>query len=191
MRSRTRSAGFKCQRRPVRGPCCTRAEANTEVGAAPTAFAVSGLVASPIVLASCWALKTTGEGLPPGPGGIFGEVFLPCTLMYRTIVKFQYTVTRSPRCQQLCQSAVLHHLEVAVMARPHGSLHCRLGMDACLQDQWNWINLSSGKGAWGWLCGRPLLGLSCKSSCSRFARLWTYFCQKHAFKVCLHKKSRL
>lgn len=74
-RSRPRSAGLNCKRRPVRGPCCIRAQADAEVGAAPTAFAVSGLVASPIVLASCWALKTTGEGLPPGPGGIFGEMF--------------------------------------------------------------------------------------------------------------------
>ncbi|KAK9818480.1 hypothetical protein WJX74_009028 [Apatococcus lobatus] len=64
----------KVQRRAARATGCIRAQADAEVGAAPTAFAISGLVASPIVLASCWALKTTGEGLPPGPGGIFGAL---------------------------------------------------------------------------------------------------------------------
>ena len=32
----------------------------------------AGFVANPVVLVSEYFLKTTGEGLPPGPGGIYG-----------------------------------------------------------------------------------------------------------------------
>ena len=36
------------------------------------AAVAAGLVANPVVLVSEYFLKTTGEGLPPGPGGIYG-----------------------------------------------------------------------------------------------------------------------
>ncbi|KAL0031335.1 hypothetical protein WJX79_004525 [Trebouxia sp. C0005] len=36
------------------------------------AVVAAGLVANPVVLVSEYFLKTTGEGLPPGPGGIYG-----------------------------------------------------------------------------------------------------------------------
>ena len=42
------------------------------MGPAGTAAIAGGLVASPIVLLSAYTLATTGEGLPPGPGGAFG-----------------------------------------------------------------------------------------------------------------------
>lgn len=32
----------------------------------------AGLVANPVVLLSEYFLKTTGQGLPPGPGGLYG-----------------------------------------------------------------------------------------------------------------------
>ena len=36
------------------------------------AVVAAGFVANPVVLVSEYFLKTTGEGLPPGPGGIYG-----------------------------------------------------------------------------------------------------------------------
>lgn len=36
------------------------------------AVVAAGLVANPVVLVSEYFLKTTGEGLPPGPGGLYG-----------------------------------------------------------------------------------------------------------------------
>ena len=36
------------------------------------AVIAAGFVANPVVLVSEYFLKTTGEGLPPGPGGIYG-----------------------------------------------------------------------------------------------------------------------
>lgn len=42
------------------------------MGPAGTAAIAGGLVASPIVLLSAYTLATTGEGLPPGPGGALG-----------------------------------------------------------------------------------------------------------------------
>ena len=36
------------------------------------AVVAAGFVANPVVLVSEYFLKTTGEGLPPGPGGLYG-----------------------------------------------------------------------------------------------------------------------
>ena len=41
-------------------------------GTLTKAAVAAGLVANPVVLVSEYFLKTTGEGLPPGPGGIYG-----------------------------------------------------------------------------------------------------------------------
>ena len=41
-------------------------------GAVGTAATVLGALANPVVLYSEWVLKTTGSGLPPGPGGLYG-----------------------------------------------------------------------------------------------------------------------
>ena len=35
---------------------------------------IAGLVANPTVLVSLYVLKQTGEGLPPGPNGIYGAL---------------------------------------------------------------------------------------------------------------------
>lgn len=36
------------------------------------AVVAAGFIANPVVLVSEYFLKTTGEGLPPGPGGVYG-----------------------------------------------------------------------------------------------------------------------
>ncbi|GFR39700.1 hypothetical protein Agub_g179 [Astrephomene gubernaculifera] len=46
--------------------------ANTDAGAAGVAAIAVGLPANVIMLWSEWTLKTTGSGLPPGPGGALG-----------------------------------------------------------------------------------------------------------------------
>jgi len=46
--------------------------AEEDIGAAGTAAIALGLVSNPIVLWSEYTLKTTGAGLPPGPGGALG-----------------------------------------------------------------------------------------------------------------------
>lgn len=46
----------------------------SEVGALGTAVIAGGLVANPVVAWSLYTLKTTGCGLPPGPGGLIGAV---------------------------------------------------------------------------------------------------------------------
>lgn len=45
-----------------------------EVGIAEIAAIAGGLVANPIVAWSLFTLKTTGCGLPPGPGGALGAL---------------------------------------------------------------------------------------------------------------------
>jgi hypothetical protein len=44
------------------------------VGAAGLAAIAAGLVANPVMLFSEYTLKTTGEGIPPGPGGLYGAL---------------------------------------------------------------------------------------------------------------------
>ena len=59
--------------RPVRKVSSGRCKAgDTELSTAELAAAASGLVANPICLWSEFTLKTTGSGLPPGPGGALG-----------------------------------------------------------------------------------------------------------------------
>ena len=56
-----------------RAAVAVRAATSEEsVGPAGTVAIAGGLVASPIVLLSAYTLATTGEGLPPGPGGALG-----------------------------------------------------------------------------------------------------------------------
>eukprot|EP00882_Tetradesmus_deserticola_P028167 GHRQ01031361.1.p1 GENE.GHRQ01031361.1~~GHRQ01031361.1.p1 ORF type:complete len:158 (+),score=59.42 GHRQ01031361.1:502-975(+) len=50
------------------------ASAGTDVGAAGLAAIAAGLVANPVMLFSEYTLKTTGEGIPPGPGGLYGAL---------------------------------------------------------------------------------------------------------------------
>lgn len=45
-----------------------------DVGAAGLAAIAAGLVANPVMLFSEYTLKTTGEGIPPGPGGLYGAL---------------------------------------------------------------------------------------------------------------------
>lgn len=49
----------------------TRAAAEESSNLTRAAVA-AGLIANPVVLVSEYFLKTTGEGLPPGPGGLYG-----------------------------------------------------------------------------------------------------------------------
>jgi hypothetical protein len=48
--------------------------AAADVGAAGLAAIAAGLVANPVMLFSEYTLKTTGEGIPPGPGGLYGAL---------------------------------------------------------------------------------------------------------------------
>lgn len=34
----------------------------------------TGLISNPVVAYSLYTLKTTGAGLPPGPGGLYGAI---------------------------------------------------------------------------------------------------------------------
>lgn len=45
-----------------------------EIGTAGVAAIAGGLIANPVVAWSLYTLKTTGCGLPPGPGGAIGAV---------------------------------------------------------------------------------------------------------------------
>jgi hypothetical protein len=48
------------------------AAGDEDVGATGTAAIALGLLSNPIVDWSLYTLKTTGAGLPPGPGGLVG-----------------------------------------------------------------------------------------------------------------------
>ncbi|XP_008790349.2 uncharacterized protein LOC120107845 [Phoenix dactylifera] len=52
--------------------CKAKDAESGESGAIEFAAAVGGLVANPVIGVSLYALKTTGCGLPPGPGGSIG-----------------------------------------------------------------------------------------------------------------------
>lgn len=47
---------------------------DADIGTAGIAAIAAGLVCNPIMLYSEYVLKTTGAGLPPGPGGIYGAL---------------------------------------------------------------------------------------------------------------------
>ena len=53
-------------------PLRAAASDTTDAGTLGTAVTVAGAVFNPVVLYSEWVLKTTGSGLPPGPGGLYG-----------------------------------------------------------------------------------------------------------------------
>lgn len=46
----------------------------SEIGTAGVAAIAAGFIANPVVAWSLYTLKTTGCGLPPGPGGVIGAV---------------------------------------------------------------------------------------------------------------------
>jgi hypothetical protein len=48
--------------------------ADADVGTAGLVAIAAGLVCNPIMLYSEYVLKTTGAGLPPGPGGVYGAL---------------------------------------------------------------------------------------------------------------------
>ncbi|KMZ74672.1 hypothetical protein ZOSMA_123G00200 [Zostera marina] len=66
-----------CPRRLFKTTCKAKNDIEEEEGASET-FAtlavVGGLVANPVIGASLFKLKTTGCGLPPGPGGALGAL---------------------------------------------------------------------------------------------------------------------
>lgn len=61
--------------RPSRGlRVVAQASSTDDVGAAGLAAIAVGLVSNPVVALSLYTLKTTGAGLPPGPGGLYGAI---------------------------------------------------------------------------------------------------------------------
>ena len=51
-----------------------QASSTEEVGTAGLVGIATGLVSNPVVAYSLYVLKTTGSGLPPGPGGLYGAI---------------------------------------------------------------------------------------------------------------------
>lgn len=69
----TRLGALRHARVQQKGRIATvRAEASSEGSTLQTVGAFGGLLAVPVVLYSLYVLKTTGCGLPPGPGGSVG-----------------------------------------------------------------------------------------------------------------------
>lgn len=62
-------AGAPCRRYQA---IVAKASSDDENDLTTTMAALTGLLANPIVLWSEWTLKSTGSGLPPGPGGLLG-----------------------------------------------------------------------------------------------------------------------
>lgn len=58
----------------VRAKKTEAASTDADVGPAGLAAIAAGLVANPVMLFSEYTLKTTGSGLPPGPGGLYGAL---------------------------------------------------------------------------------------------------------------------
>ncbi|KAF8072746.1 hypothetical protein HT031_000406 [Scenedesmus sp. PABB004] len=71
-----RAAAFQPARAGVRPrrAVVVRAAQGDAVGPAEYAGIAAGLVANPVCLWSEYTLKTTGAGLPPGPGGALGAL---------------------------------------------------------------------------------------------------------------------
>lgn len=44
------------------------------MGTAGLVGIAAGLISNPVVAYSLYTLKTTGAGLPPGPGGLYGAI---------------------------------------------------------------------------------------------------------------------
>ncbi|XP_068655573.1 uncharacterized protein [Aristolochia californica] len=66
-------SGRKCRRLYVKN-MANESDRSSGNGPAETAAIVGGLVAVPVICWSLYTLKTTGCGLPPGPGGSIGAV---------------------------------------------------------------------------------------------------------------------
>lgn len=47
---------------------------DADIGPAGLAAIVAGAVCNPVMLYSEYVLQTTGAGLPPGPGGLYGAI---------------------------------------------------------------------------------------------------------------------
>ncbi|XP_058186565.1 uncharacterized protein LOC131303624 [Rhododendron vialii] len=59
---------------PLKVSCMAKESSETGNGAAAKAAIVGGLVSTPVIGWSLYTLKTTGCGLPPGPGGSIGAL---------------------------------------------------------------------------------------------------------------------
>eukprot|EP00271_Cylindrocystis_brebissonii_P008841 TRINITY_DN23357_c0_g1_i1.p1 TRINITY_DN23357_c0_g1~~TRINITY_DN23357_c0_g1_i1.p1 ORF type:complete len:180 (+),score=10.98 TRINITY_DN23357_c0_g1_i1:130-669(+) len=62
----------KCRSQTRRSPLVVAASEAESSSPVEYAAAIGGLIFSPIVAYSLYTLKTTGCGLPPGPGGLYG-----------------------------------------------------------------------------------------------------------------------
>jgi hypothetical protein len=51
-----------------------QASSTDDVGTAGLVGIAAGLISNPVVAISLYTLKTTGAGLPPGPGGLYGAI---------------------------------------------------------------------------------------------------------------------
>lgn len=75
----TPSSSSSCNSRPRRPSLLpikakVQSETTADVGTAGLVAIAGGLVANPVVAWSLFTLKTTGCGLPPGPGGSIGAL---------------------------------------------------------------------------------------------------------------------
>jgi hypothetical protein len=82
----------------VRGTAC-KAESSSET--LQVAAGVTGCLAAPLCLYSEFVLKTTGSGLPPGPGGVVGAAEGISYLVRPTTCKWHYFLTQCQLCWQL------------------------------------------------------------------------------------------
>ncbi|KAG0458449.1 hypothetical protein HPP92_023606 [Vanilla planifolia] len=75
---------------------CMARDAEGSPGVAEIAVAIGGLVANPVIGVSLYVLKTTGCGLPPGPGGVLGAAEGVSYLLIAGIVAWSlYTKVRT------------------------------------------------------------------------------------------------
>lgn len=51
-----------------------QASSTEDIGTAGLVGIATGLISNPVVAYSLYTLKTTGAGLPPGPGGLYGAI---------------------------------------------------------------------------------------------------------------------
>ncbi|KAK8949527.1 hypothetical protein KSP39_PZI004986 [Platanthera zijinensis] len=69
-----RTAPSSSRRRSAAVSCKAKGGGGGSAASAEIAVAAVGLVANPVIGVSLYVLKTTGCGLPPGPGGALGAV---------------------------------------------------------------------------------------------------------------------
>ncbi|KAE9606711.1 hypothetical protein Lalb_Chr09g0322501 [Lupinus albus] len=76
--------------------CMAKESSNTNNGLIEKAAIASGLISSPVIAWSLYTLKTTGCGLPPGPGGSIGALEGVSYLVVLGIVGWSlYTKTKT------------------------------------------------------------------------------------------------